>query len=129
MNTTIKKQYMKRMIMAMAIALGFFMANAQQPAPKSISKGKSAPHQVVGTKKPEVKPMPTHLVEIETDYGKMVLKLYNETPLHRDNFIKLVTNGFYDSLLFHRIIPQFMIQGGDPLSKHAMDGLVLGSGD
>lgn len=69
------------------------------------------------------------LVEISTNYGIMVVKLYNETPLHRDNFIKLVRQGFYDSLLFHRIIKSFMIQGGDPLSKHADSNAMLGSGD
>ena len=57
------------------------------------------------------------LLEITTDYGVMIAKLYDSTPLHRDNFIKLVQEKFYDSLLFHRIINQFMIQGGDPTSK------------
>jgi cyclophilin family peptidyl-prolyl cis-trans isomerase len=56
-------------------------------------------------------------VEIDTDYGRMVVKLYNETPGHRDNFLKLVNEGFYDSTQFHRVIPTFMIQGGDPNSK------------
>ena len=68
------------------------------------------------------------LVEISTDYGVMVAKLYDSTPLHRDNFIKLVEQKFYDSLLFHRIINQFMIQGGDPSSKNAADGQPLGGG-
>ena len=69
------------------------------------------------------------LVEISTDYGVMVAKLYDSTPLHRDNFIKLVEQKFYDSLLFHRIINQFMIQGGDPSSKNAADGQPLGGGE
>lgn len=68
------------------------------------------------------------LVEIATDYGSMVAKLYDSTPLHRDNFIKLVQQGFYDSLLFHRVIEQFMIQGGDPTSRYAADNVPLGSG-
>lgn len=67
-------------------------------------------------------------VEISTRYGKIIVKLYNETPLHRDNFIKLVKAGFYDSLLFHRVVPQFMIQGGDPSSKYAPSGFPLGNG-
>ena len=54
------------------------------------------------------------LVLIETPYGNMTAKLYNETPQHRDNFLKLVKDGFYDGLLFHRVINHFMIQGGDP---------------
>jgi cyclophilin family peptidyl-prolyl cis-trans isomerase len=69
------------------------------------------------------------LIEIITDYGTMKLKLYKETPLHRANFIKLVSEGFYDSLLFHRVIKGFMIQGGDPDSKNAAPGKMLGSGD
>lgn len=68
------------------------------------------------------------LAEISTDYGVMVAKLYDSTPLHRDNFIKLVEQKFYDSLLFHRIINQFMVQGGDPSSKNAADGQPLGGG-
>lgn len=68
------------------------------------------------------------LVKIETDYGTMIAVLYNGTPLHRDNFIKLADEGFYDGLLFHRIINQFMIQGGDPLSRKAKPGQAIGSG-
>jgi cyclophilin family peptidyl-prolyl cis-trans isomerase len=73
-------------------------------------------------------PTKERLVEITTDYGVMVAKLYDSTPLHRDNFVKLVQQKFYDSLLFHRVIDQFMIQGGDPASKTAADGVHLGSG-
>src|SRR6478672_5915445 len=58
-------------------------------------------------------------VVIETDYGRMVLALYDGTPKHRDNMIKLVKEHFYDSTLFHRVIPGFVVQGGDPDSKHA----------
>ena len=68
-------------------------------------------------------------VEIRTDYGVCVVKLYNETSLHRDNFTKLVKDGTYDGLLFHRVIEQFMIQGGDPESKNAAKGVQLGNGD
>ena len=67
-------------------------------------------------------------VMITTDFGNIVLKLYNKTPLHRDNFIKLVKGHFYDSLLFHRVIKKFMIQGGDPESKHAKPGELIGEG-
>ena len=66
---------------------------------------------------------------ISTPYGNMKLKLFKETPLHSDNFIKLVKRGFYDSLLFHRVINHFMIQGGDPDSKSANDTAALGNGD
>jgi cyclophilin family peptidyl-prolyl cis-trans isomerase len=67
-------------------------------------------------------------VLIVTTMGDMVVKLYNETPLHRDNFVSKVRSGFYDSLLFHRVINNFMIQGGDPLSKHAKPEEALGNG-
>ena len=68
-------------------------------------------------------------MKIETSEGDITLKLYNETPLHRDNFIRLVKSKFYDGVLFHRVIDQFMIQGGDPNSKDAMPGKMLGDGD
>lgn len=68
-------------------------------------------------------------VKIETTEGNIVVELYNETPKHRDNFIKLAQEGMYDSTLFHRVIRNFMIQAGDPDSKNAADTAMLGSGD
>lgn len=68
------------------------------------------------------------MVIISTSFGDMKIKLYDETPQHRDNFIKLAKAGFYDGLLFHRVISGFMIQGGDPNSKNAAPGMPLGSG-
>lgn len=65
---------------------------------------------------------------IHTDLGDMQGILYNETPLHRDNFVKLVKSGYYDGTLFHRVIPGFMIQGGDPGSKTAKPDQRLGTG-
>jgi len=67
--------------------------------------------------------------QIVTEFGTIKIKLYNETPLHRDNFIKLTKEGFYTDLLFHRVISRFMIQGGDPDSKNAEPGKLLGNGD
>ncbi|MCS3017018.1 peptidylprolyl isomerase [Phocaeicola vulgatus] len=69
------------------------------------------------------------LVKLETTMGNITVALYNETPKHRDNFIKLVKEGVYDSTLFHRVIKQFMIQAGDPDSKNASDTAMLGAGD
>ncbi len=69
-----------------------------------------------------------YLVTIHTEYGDMHAILYDETPKHKENFIKLTKEGFYDSLLFHRVIQNFMIQGGDPDSKNAEPGAQLGSG-
>ena len=68
-------------------------------------------------------------VRLETNLGNITVKLYNETPLHRDNFIKLVKEGVYDSTLFHRVIKNFMCQAGDPDSKTASDTAMLGEGD
>ena len=69
------------------------------------------------------------LVRLETTMGNITVKLYDETPKHKENFIKLVKEGTYDSTLFHRVIKNFMIQTGDPLSKTATDTTTLGSGD
>lgn len=69
------------------------------------------------------------LVKIETTLGNITVKLYNETPKHKDNFIKLVKEGVYDSTLFHRVIKNFMIQAGDPTSKTASATDTLGAGD
>ena len=68
-------------------------------------------------------------VRMQTNLGTITLKLYNETPLHRDNFIKLVKDGQYEGLLFHRVINEFMIQGGDVTSKNAPLNKQLGAGD
>ena len=68
-------------------------------------------------------------VLIETSMGNMTVMLYDDTPLHRDNFVKLAESGFYEGLLFHRVIKNFMIQGGDPMSKNAAPNARLGNGD
>lgn len=67
-------------------------------------------------------------VRIKTEFGECIIKLYNQTPLHRDNFLKLVKSGYYNGLLFHRVINNFMIQGGDPDSKNAKPDSLLGEG-
>lgn len=72
---------------------------------------------------------PDTLVVITTSFGDIKVKLYKETPLHRRNFMRLAQSGFYDSLLFHRVIQDFMIQGGDPGSKRALAGTPLGNGE
>ena len=69
------------------------------------------------------------VVLMETSLGNIKVKLYDDTPAHRDNFIKLVEEGYYDGTLFHRVINEFMIQGGDGTSKNAPPGKMLGTGD
>lgn len=103
---------MKRIVfISLLIAFGF-VTNAQNKSAKPVATNTTK----------------ETLIEIKTNYGTMIAKLYNSTPLHRDNFIKLVKQGFYDSLLFHRVISGFMIQGGDPSSKNAAAEAMLGAG-
>ena len=92
-------------------------------APKKATPIKKSVPVVVTKKKSTEK-----LVEITTEYGVMIARLYDSTPLHRDNFLKLVQEKFYDSLLFHRVIKNFMLQGGDPTSKNADSSASLGGG-
>ncbi len=73
--------------------------------------------------------IPGTRLKLTTDSGVIIIRLYDKTPLHRDNFIKLANEHFFDSLLFHRVMSQFMIQGGDPNSKNAQPGQMLGTGD
>lgn len=70
----------------------------------------------------------TPLVEIITTEGRIVVELFNDTPIHRDNFLRLADEGFYDGVLFHRVVPGFVIQAGDPDSRNALPGALLGSG-
>lgn len=96
--------------------LGFFPYRSMSLDHGSGSTGKGS------FKSPVVK------VFFETTEGRMVLELSNATPLHRDNFLKLIKEGYYDQVLFHRVIKDFMIQGGDPDSKDAKPGQMLGNG-
>ncbi len=71
----------------------------------------------------------THRAKIATNYGTVIIELYDGTPKHRDNFIKLANQNYFDSLLFHRVINGFVVQAGDPTSKNANDTAQLGEGD
>lgn len=116
---------MKRFLL-LFIVFGSLASSAQTKKPTTPAK-----KPTVTKPAPKLKTAPVskeRLVELTTDFGTMVLKLYDSTPLHRDNFIKLVQSGFYDSLLFHRVISGFMIQGGDPTSKYADSTAMLGGG-
>lgn len=75
------------------------------------------------------KKAPRSTVELETSMGVIQVILYNDTPRHRDNFLQLVRDGYYDGLLFHRTIKGFMVQAGDPDSRDAKPGQILGDGE
>ena len=100
------KENIKRILVLLAIALISIYATP----PKPVVKG------------------PTY-VDITTKFGTMKVKLYDETPLHRDNFVKLVKQGFYDSLTFHFVGPDYLAQGGDPKSRYATEDSVIGDSD
>src|SRR6187399_510894 len=104
-----------------------FATSVNAQAKKPVTKTASAKKTTV--KKTTPPPVPGTRVKITTDSGVIVVRLYDKTPKHRDNFIKLAKEHFFDSLLFHRVINNFMIQGGDPQSKNAQPGAMLGSGD
>ena len=100
---------------------------AKKPVSKSTTTKKTTQSKPTTTK-PKKMDTSTYVL-ISTEFGEIKIRLYDETPLHKANFIKLVKEGTLDSTLFHRIIPEFMIQGGDPTSKNAAPGQPLGSGD
>jgi len=114
---------MKKILFGLTV-LSILTASAQVKKPVTAIK-KPVTATVAKATVPKSK---ERLVEITTDYGVMVAKLYDSTPKHRDNFIKLVKDKVYDSLLFHRVIKEFMIQGGDPTSKNADSLTQLGAG-
>jgi cyclophilin family peptidyl-prolyl cis-trans isomerase len=129
---------MNKMKTLFTLALFCFFAstiNAQVKKPvakkatttKTVAK-KTTTKKTTPVVKKEIK-IPGTRVKITTDSGVMIIRLYDKTPQHRDNFIKLANEHFFDSLLFHRVIQGFMIQGGDPQSKYAQPGQMLGMGD
>jgi len=101
--------------LSILIALIIIAPNAEAQSAKKKKTGKTKPNNEA-------------IVLIKTNMGDLKVKLYNETPKHRDNFIKLVKEGYYNKTLFHRVIKDFMIQGGDPDSKTATKGQMLGNG-
>jgi len=115
------------------IALAWAVLNLACNSPKNSSESVTAAPEIP---QEEAKPAPqpetqrtmNTRVKVTTSQGVMVVELYNETPQHRDNFVKLVKEGFYNDLLFHRCIKGFMAQGGDPESRGAAPSKALGMG-
>jgi cyclophilin family peptidyl-prolyl cis-trans isomerase len=129
---------MNKMKTIFTLALVCFFATATNAQVKKPVVKKATTTKPVVKKTPVKKPatvakkevkLPGTRVKITTDSGVMIIRLYDKTPQHRDNFIKLANEHFFDSLLFHRVIQGFMIQGGDPQSKYAQPGQMLGMGD
>src|SRR5215212_10784114 len=112
-------------LLLLTLLVSICAGQGKKPVPKKIVAKQGAVMQTVVEKQAVTGPQRVRLV---TDSGVMIIRLYDSTPLHRDNFVRLVKERFYDSLLFHRVIPQFMIQGGDPTSKYAARGTLLGNG-
>ncbi len=93
-------------------------ASAQKPTEMTATETAGTVRQATGP-----------VVDIRTSLGDIKVRLYDDTPLHRDNFLKLVSEGFYDGIIFHRVIQGFMVQAGDPESREAQPGQRLGAGD
>lgn len=120
---------MKTLRIVSALFCLLFAVNATAQVKKAPVKKKPViTKKTVPVKPVAVKKIPGIRVKVTTDSGVMIIRLYDSTPLHRDNFVKLAKEHFFDSLLFHRVIKSFMIQGGDPLSKNAEPGQMLGMG-
>ena len=109
------------------ILMLLFAATVNAQVKKPVKKPVVSKTKVV-FKPPVIKKIPGIRVKVTTDSGVMVIRLYDKTPRHRDNFAKLASAGFFDSLLFHRVINGFMVQGGDPQSKNASQDAMLGNG-
>ena len=98
-------------------------------APKTLTYQRISANLAANKKQKNPKKMKDYIVSIETSFGNMDLILFDETPLHKQNFLKLASEGFYDSTIFHRVIAEFMIQGGDPNTKDpAADPRMFGTG-
>jgi peptidyl-prolyl cis-trans isomerase B (cyclophilin B) len=127
-----KNHFMKTKVLMFGFLLMTIFSFNGFTQDKAGVKPKTAVKPAAQTKAVAAKPNPYTAgktkVKITTSVGTIIIKLYDSTPQHRDNFAKLVKEGFYDSLLFHRVIQGFMIQGGDPMSKTAVEGAMLGMG-
>lgn len=122
-----------RIVLALSLVTFFALSASAQvkkaPVKKQTVSKTSKPATRTTTTRATSPKLPGTRVKITTDSGVIIVRLYDKTPKHRDNFIKLANAHFFDSLIFHRVIQGFMIQGGDPQSKNAPAGSMLGNGD
>lgn len=132
------KKYISMIMMAVFLTVSVAgIASTRMPAKGSryqTSTKNKTKNQTISTSKSTNKMETTKKTEdavvvLETTMGTIKIRLYNDTPLHKENFLKLVSQGYYDGVLFHRVINEFMVQGGDPDSKQAQPGQHLGAGD
>ena len=120
----------KRLFALATIVLAFiFLANASTEISAQRKSTRTKTKSTMTQKNTPTEEVRDRLVEIETSEGTIVVKLFSDTPRHQANFLKLVKDGTYNGTLFHRVINNFMIQAGDPESKNAKAGQMLGSGD
>ena len=118
---------MKKYFLPLAVAMGLAGCGAQAAADNS-DGGDSTQGQQTDTAMTQTTDSSDVKVEVETTMGNFTVMLYGDTPRHRDNFVKLVKEGYYDGTLFHRVINEFMVQAGDPDSRNARPGQQLGAG-
>ena len=119
-------------LLVACLVMGICSCNGQtgKVAPAAVAVAAGETHPTSATNPNDtIMETPTPQVLISTSLGDIVVRLYDDTPAHRDNFLKLAREGFYDGTLFHRVIKNFMVQGGDPDSKGAAPGAHLGAGD
>ena len=121
---------MKRIFMPLALAMGLAACGLQAAADSTAGDngGATKTTQKMTEKTTAATTGKDAMVEVKTTMGDFTVLLYGDTPLHRDNFLKLVREGYYDGTLFHRVINEFMVQAGDPDSRDAQPGQMLGAG-
>ncbi len=121
---------LKTYFAAIALAMGLAACSSSASGERTDAEATDSATQTVTDMKPAYNPSDTNnvKVEVKTTMGDFTVLLYGDTPRHRDNFVKLVKEGYYDNTLFHRVINEFMVQAGDPDSKTAKPGQALGAG-
>lgn len=129
-NKSMHKTFIVSLFFMLMLPVSFSQTKTQKkPVKKTAAVSSQSKNPVKDTIVTADKKLTDIRIKITTDLGIIIVKLSDKTPKHRDNFVKLVKEHFYDSLLFHRVINSFVIQGGDPKSKNAMPGILLGSGE